>query len=64
MAYSDPTGSHSRAVTKYMKEKMTRKTIVFHNEKDAEMIEWVNSKENVGGYIKELIAADMEKSSK
>ncbi len=64
MAYSDPTGSHARAVTKYMKDKMTRKTFLLHNEYDADMIEWLNSKPNVGGYVKELISKDMEKSRK
>lgn len=56
MATSD---AQKRASMKYDKENMKRRTVVFSpNEK--ELLAYLDSKPNKGGYLKDLIKADME----
>lgn len=48
-----------RAQNKYDKAMLKRITIKFHNIRDEDVIKYLESKENVTGYIKQLIVADM-----
>ena len=48
------------AHTKYVKTHLKRFEVRFNNEKEKDVIEYILSKGNVQGYIKELIRKDME----
>ncbi len=47
--------------TKWDKSNLRRFEIKFHNIHDAEIIEFLEKQENVKGYIKSLILADIKK---
>ena len=53
-AYND---QYQKEHIKQIKFKLNRKT-------DDELICWLESKENIQGYLKELVKTDMEKASK
>lgn len=55
MATSD---AQKRASAKYDKENMKRRTVVF-SPHELDLLEYLDNKPNKGGYIKELIRADM-----
>lgn len=48
-----------RAQNKYDKSTLKRITIKLHNVHDEDIIKHLESKDNVTGYIKQLIVADM-----
>ncbi|WP_282191912.1 hypothetical protein [Adlercreutzia caecimuris] len=56
------TAAQTAAVTKYIKNNMRQFVLRFHREKEAEEIAFLESKENVTQYIKQLIRDDMRKS--
>lgn len=49
---------------KYMKEHVTRKLLAFNltNDRDRELLEYINSKPNATEYIKSLIEEEMRKA--
>ena len=51
--------AQKRASAKYDKENMARRTAVF-SPHERDLLEYLDSKANKGGYIKKLIRADME----
>lgn len=54
-----PSEAQKRATAKYNREKMVQKVVRFSpNERD--LLPFLESKENMAGYIKSLIRADME----
>ena len=54
--------SQKRANERYRKKSVKQLIIRFYpNESDESMYQWLKSQPNTTGYIKELIAADMEK---
>ena len=58
MPYSE---AQKRATAKYIKNNVKRVAVAFYPS-EADLLEWVASKPNKAGYIKELIRADMERS--
>ena len=52
--------AQKRATAKYMREKVRRKSLDFYGT-DADIWEWLQSKDNAQGYIKRLIREDMER---
>ena len=57
--YTMPSEAQKRATAKYNREKMVQKVVRFSpNERD--LLAYLESKENMAGYIKSLIRADME----
>ena len=48
-----------RAQNKYDKSTLKRITIKLHNVHDEDIIKHLESKDNVTGYVKQLIVADM-----
>lgn len=50
----------SQSVTKYIKNAYRRWEVKVHKEHDADMVEFLEAKDNVQAYIKELIRRDME----
>ena len=53
------TSAQSKATTKYIKEKQTTFVFRCHNEKDADMIEFIKSQGNVSGFLKQLVREKM-----
>ncbi|MBR3330644.1 MAG: hypothetical protein IKG25_05425 [Mogibacterium sp.] len=53
--------SQKRATAKYDKAHTVQKTFKFNLETDADILEKFDSLDNVQGYIKALIRADIEK---
>lgn len=49
----------NKYIQQYMKEKETTKRVVFNNETDADLLEWLADK-TFSTYVKELIRLDME----
>lgn len=56
------TSAQTRATTKYIKEHTRSYTIRCNNETEADVIEFLNGKDNVTAYIKDLIRRDMKNS--
>lgn len=55
--------AQKRASAKYEKDNVVKKMVKFYPaEKD--LVEWLGTKDNVQGYIKSVIRADMEKNNK
>lgn len=55
--------AQTKATAKYRKSSVAQRVVRFYPaEKD--LLEYLDSKENRGGYIKDLIRGDMEKYSK
>ena len=54
------TPAQTAAVAKYIKNLMRRFTVQFHKDNEADVIEHLESQENVTQYIKGLIQADMD----
>lgn len=50
-----------KATTKYIKEKTRRYVVQCNRQYDADIIEFLEGKPNVAGYIKELIRKDIQK---
>ena len=55
-----PSEALKRAQAKYEKAKIKRVIVKLHKNYDASIINYLDSKENVTAYIKQLIRADME----
>lgn len=49
------TSAQTKATTKYIKERQTTFTFRCHNEKDADLIEFLRSQGNVSGYLKKIV---------
>lgn len=56
------TAAQVKATVKYIKEKQRSFTFRCHNKNDADLIAFLESKENVSGYIKDLVRREMRKS--
>ncbi len=56
------SSAQSKATTKYIKEKQTTFVFRCHNERDADMIEYLRSQGNVSGFIKGLVREKMEEN--
>lgn len=56
------TPAQVKATTKYIKEKQTTFTFRCHNEKDADMIEFIKSQGNVSGFLKRLVREKMKEN--
>lgn len=54
--------SKTKASIKYNREKIRRFSINL-SPVDADMIKWLENKDNVAGYLRKLIRADMNKNS-
>lgn len=52
--------AQAKATTKYIKEHTRTYVFRCNNEGDADLIAWLESKENRAGYVKELIRKDMQ----
>lgn len=55
------TDAQKRANAKYARDKVKQVGVKFYPA-DEELYEWVKSRGNVQGYIKDLIRADMERA--
>lgn len=55
--------AQKRASAKYEKDNVIKKTIKFYPA-ERDLVEWLRIKDNMQGYIKGLIRADMEKHDK
>lgn len=53
------TDAQRRAKNKYEREKVKSMTLKFYP-KDHQLYNWIKSQDNSAGYIKELVAKDME----
>lgn len=58
-----PSDAQKKATAKYKKKNVTTKGIAFYPA-DADLLAWLATKDNVQGYVKELIRSDMEKHGK
>lgn len=54
--------AQTKAVTKYLKEKQRQFVFRCHRENDADLIEFLESKGNVSGYLKSLVREEMRKN--
>lgn len=54
------TSAQTKATTKYIKERQTTFTFRCHNEKDADLIEFLRSQGNVSGYLKKIVREKMQ----
>lgn len=52
--------ARSEAVIKYVRKNYKRYDFKVHNEKDADIVAFMETKENKQAYIRELIRKDME----
>lgn len=50
-----------KAIDKYRKENMRCVQVKFNRKTEPELAEWIDNQDNIQGYIKSLILADMEK---
>lgn len=55
------TPAQSKATTQYIKRHLRQYIVRFHNEKEADMIEWLDNTGNVTQTIKSLIRDEMER---
>lgn len=56
------SAAQKKANAKYLREKVKRKSVDFYGT-DADLIEWLETKDNFQGYIKQLIREDMERQT-
>lgn len=56
------TAAQVKATTKYIKEKQTTFVFRCHNEKDADMIEFLRSQDNVSGFLKKMVREKMQEN--
>lgn len=56
------TAAQVAATVKYIKEKQRSFTFRCHKKNDADLIAFLESKDNVGGYIKDLVRKEMQKN--
>ena len=56
-----PTPAQNAAKNKYIKKAMRRFTLQCHREYDADIIEFLEGKENYNGYLKELLRKEIQK---
>ncbi len=61
LEYTMVSDAKKRADAKYRKEKV-RQVVVRFGPPDADLLEHLEGKENMAGYIKQLIRADMERA--
>lgn len=54
--------AQTKAVVKYLKEHQRSFTFRCHKENDADLIEFLEGKGNVSGYIKDLLRREMMKN--
>ena len=53
--------AQSKAMTQYIKRHMRQYVVRFQNEREADMIEWLDASGNVTQTIKRLIREEMER---
>lgn len=58
------TEAQRRAKKKYNKKMQRNLTLSLNRKTDADMIVFLENKENIGGYIKSLVRKDMDKAKK
>lgn len=58
------TEAQRRAIYKYNKKMRRNLTLSLNRKTDADMIAFLENKENVGGYIKNLVRKEMDKAKK
>ena len=58
------TEAQRRAIHKYNKKMRRNLTLSLNRKTDADMIAFLENKENVGGYIKNLVRKEMDKAKK
>lgn len=59
-----PSAAQNKATQKYIATHMRRWVLQINKFKEPEIVAWLESQENVTGYIKELVRADMQKNQK
>lgn len=57
------TPAQIRATTNYIRNHTKRYTLQCNKKKDADIIEFLNSKSNYTAYLKEIIRKDMEEEA-
>lgn len=57
------TNKQKAYIVDYNKENYRRVNLSLHRTIDADIIAWIEAKDNIAGYIKELIRQDMKKGS-
>jgi hypothetical protein len=58
------TEAQRRAIAKYKKKMQRNITLSLNRKTDADMITFLENKENMVGYIKSLVRKDMDKAKK
>lgn len=58
------TEAQRRAIYKYNKKMQRNITLSLNRKTDADMITFLENKENIVGYIKSLVRKDMDKAKK
>lgn len=58
-----PTPAQTRATTKYIREHMRQFVLRCNNERDADVIAYLESCGNVNAKLKELVRKEIEKAS-
>lgn len=58
------TEAQRRARNKYNKKMIRNLTVSFNRKTDDDIIVFLETKENIGGYIKSLVRKDMDKAKK
>jgi hypothetical protein len=59
-----PSAAQNKATTQYVKKHMRRFTLQCHKEYDADVIAFLESKDNYNGYLKELLRRELVKEGK
>lgn len=63
MAEKNRYQSQREANERYNRKHERRFTMKAYDTKDADMIAWLESKESIGGYLRSLVRADMQRSA-
>lgn len=58
------TEAQRRAKKKYNKKMQRNLTLSLNRKTDADVLAFLENKENIGGYIKSLVRKDMDKAKK
>lgn len=58
------TEAQRRAKKKYNKKMQRNITLSLNRKTDADVLDFLENKENIGGYIKNLVRKDMDKAKK
>lgn len=56
-----PTAAQNRATAKYIKTHMRRFVLSCNNERDADIIEYLEASDNVNGLLKRIIREEISK---